>query len=172
LRRTAALLLAACATLAGAQPKTDWEQREEERSWREGAPRMPAYPKDADLIEFRVSAGSDFRFFVDASSLAVGADGVVRYTLVARSPSGANNVSYEGIRCKTGEYRVYARGHPDGTWAERPSEWRSIEPRTMQRWHQALRREYFCPQNSPIADAAEGIDALRRGGHPNRRYSD
>jgi hypothetical protein len=30
-----------------------------------------------------------------------------------------------------------------------------------------LWREYFCPHAIAIDDTAEGIDALRRGGHPH-----
>jgi len=148
--------------------KSDWEIEQEEKNWREGEFRVPAYPKAADLIEFFVSAASSFRFFIDRASLSVGKDGVVRYTLVARSPSGAENVSYEGIRCRSGIYKVYAYGRADGTWSERPGGWRPIEPRSVQRWHNELRRDYFCHQNMPIHDAREGIEALRRGGLSRR----
>lgn len=150
------------------QHKSDWEIEQEEKNWREAGIRVPAYPKQADLIEFFVSAASSFKFFIDRASLSVGKDGVVRYTLVARSPSGAENVSYEGIRCGAGIYKVYAHGRADGTWSERPGEWRPIEPKSVQRWHNELRREYFCRQSSPIHDAKEGIEALRRGGLSRR----
>lgn len=36
-------------------------------------------------------------------------------------------------------------------------------PRSVQRWHNELYREYFCPQREPIASAAEGLQALRTG---------
>ena len=91
---------------------------------------------------------------------------MVRYTLVGRSPSGTENVSFEGIRCKTGEYRVYALGRADRTWSARASQWKPVEPKTANRQHQALRRQYFCPVNSIIQTAEEGVSALRLGGHP------
>jgi hypothetical protein len=97
--------------------------------------------------------------------LAPGPDGVVRYTLVARSPSGVSNVSFEGIRCSTNSYRVYALGN-DGAWSAKESDWRPIEPRSVQRWHLELRSNYFCPGNVAIYSVAEGLNALRRGGHP------
>ena len=167
MKRLAAIALAAHAVSGVAQSKNDWEIELERRGWKESEYKLPAPPKPADLIEFFVSSATDFRFFVDPQSLSVGNDGVVRYTLVARSPSGAENVTYEGIRCSEGWLRVYAYGRPGGGWSERDSEWRPIEPKTVQRWHNALRREYFCPMRVPIFDPAEGIDALRRGGHPN-----
>jgi hypothetical protein len=117
LKRLAALALAAHAVLGVAQPKSDWEIEVERRGWKESEYNLPAPPKPADVIEFFVSSATDFRFFVDPQSLSVGKDGVVRYTLLARSPSGAENVTFEGIRCSEGWLRVYA-GRGRG-WSER-----------------------------------------------------
>ena len=167
MKRLPALPLALCAGLALGQPKTDWELEVERRGWTEGEYKVPARPKPEDLIEFYVSAATDFRFFVDPQSLSVGNDGVVRYTLLARSRSGVENVTYGGIRCSAARYRIYAVGRSGGGWTERESDWRPIEQNTAQRSHHALWSEYFCPQRIPIFDVAEGIDALRRGGHPN-----
>ena len=167
MRGLLALPLALWAGLVAGQPKSDWELEAERRGWKEGEYKLPGQPKSQDLIEFYVSASTDFRFFVDSQSLSVGKDGVVRYTLLARSPSGVENVTYEGIRCAAGSFRVYALGRAGGSWAERDSDWRPIEAKTMQRSHHALWKEYFCPHRVPIFDVAEGIDALRRGGHPN-----
>ena len=149
--------------------KSDWEEANEARNWREQDYSLPAYPKEENLIEFFVSAASCFRFFVDADSLSVTDDGVVRYTLVARSEGGAENVSFEGIRCSAGTYRIYATGHRGGTWSPRPTEWRPIDPKSVARWHQALRREYFCPKGMRLQSAAEGVEALRNGRHPASR---
>lgn len=126
----------------------------------------PPFPRQEDRLPFFVSAASDIRFFVDRPSIAVGADGVVRYTLIAVSPLGVENVSFEGVRCKSGEHKTYAIGRADGGWSLREGQWK----RATQRWQQALRVEYFCPQDIPIATAAEGVDALRRGGHPNKGH--
>ena len=145
--------------------KSNWEEEQEKLNWKETDLSLPPYPKDAELIEFAVSSGATFRFFVDPASLSIGPDGVVRYTLVARSPSGVSNISYEGIRCNSKSYKVYARG-TGGRWTPRQGEWREIEARTIQRWHNVLYSEYLCPRNRPIETAAEGADALRRGGHP------
>jgi len=129
---------------------------------------LPAYPAAARLVRFFVSSASDFAFYVDADSLSAGADGVVRYALVARSPQGAESVSFEGIRCRTREVRIYATGRADRSWSRRDQPWRRIEPRNVQRWHNALEAEYFCVGGIPIQSAAEGLEALQRGGHPRR----
>jgi len=96
----------------------------------------------------------------------VGKDGVVRYVLVARSPDGVQNVSFEGMRCASAEHRVHAFGRPDGSWSAARVGWRPLDAPSVQRRHSTLYREYFCPQNEPIRDAAEGVRALEQGGHP------
>src|SRR5205823_1385222 len=85
----------------------------------------PPYTRPADLIEFYVSPTAEFKYFVDASSLSVGADRIVRFTLVARSPSGVDNVSYEGMRCPR-ENRLYAVARAGGSWSSRDSDWREF----------------------------------------------
>ena len=153
---------------ANPSAKSDWERAREGQGLDAGEPEvaLPA-PPSGGLIEFPVSTGTSFRFFIDPASLSVGADGTVRYVLVARSPAGVDNVSYEGIRCGVpGMVRVYAHGH-SGRWTRNAaSQWKEIEAKSIQRWHSVLRSAYFCPTRYPIQSAAEGIDALRRGGHP------
>jgi len=128
---------------------------------------LPALPRQENLVEFYVSATASNHFFIDAASLSVGPDRVVRYTLVVKTAGGATNISFEGIRCGSGEYKMFAMGHSDGTWARaRADDWRPIENKPMNRHHAALNREFFCPDGLPLADAAEGVDALRRGKHP------
>ena len=55
--------------------------------------------------------------FVDEASVHYGSDDVIRYTMVIVSPSGARNVTFEGMRCETGERRLYAFGRADGSWS-------------------------------------------------------
>jgi len=162
------LLAGAAATCALAQPKSDWEIKLEERDWKEGDIKLPAYPKQEDLIEFELLGTANFRYFVDGASLIAGEDGAVRYTLVARSGSGVENVSFNGLRCKTRAHKVYATGHADKTWAEaRNSDWKDIQLKAATRMHALLMRDFFCPGGLPIMSRKEGIDALRNGIHPD-----
>jgi hypothetical protein len=168
------LLLCALAALAAQAAGPAGAQRRDEEPAQEALQaevRLPAYPKADGLIEFQVSGAGSFRFFVDPASLTLESGGEVRYTLVARSPAGLDNVSYEGTRCGVGAIRVYARGN-DGRWDARQSERRDVEPRSVQRWHFELRRSYFCPLGSVIVSVQEGLDALRRGGHPALRSTE
>jgi hypothetical protein len=150
------------------QAPSDWEREQAERDWRESAFTLPAYPGPESLVPFFVSSASSFSFSIDGATLSATEDGVVRYVLVARSAQGSESVSFEGLRCSKGEYRIYATGQADRSWTPSRSTWRPIDPRSVQRWHQALYKEYFCPLGNPINSAAEGLDALRRGGHPRR----
>jgi hypothetical protein len=162
------LWAASVASPAAAQTQSDWERARGDRDWKESEVGLPDPPTSGALIEFFVSAGSNFRFFIDRASISVGTDGVVRYTLVARSPSGAENTSYEGIRCSSASYKVYAVGQGAG-WSRARSDWKPIEAKSVQRWHQALRDEYFCPFNVLVSSAAQAVEHLRRGGHPDFR---
>lgn len=144
---------------------SNYEEEQEKLRWKEGDVPLPPYPGDADLIEFQVSSSAAFRFFIDPASLSVGPDGIVRYTLVARSPSGVANISYEGIRCSTKAFKVFARG-AGGRWSPSQGDWRAIEVKTIQRWHNVLYWEYLCPNHRPIDTAAEGVQALQQGIHP------
>ena len=148
--------------------KSDWETEQEKRDWRESDTPAPPAPGTGALLPFFVSSASDYRFFVDAASIAPGSDGVVRYTLVVRSPLGAETVTYEGIRCAASEVKTYATARPDGSWSVRPGNWRRIEARSVQRWHYVLSEEFFCPRKLAIRSNAEGVNALKRGGHPDR----
>jgi hypothetical protein len=173
LRQSLAFVLSVVALTAAAQQqhKSDWEEKYEERLREqrlldESVKMLPAFPKRENLIEFTVSAASDFRFFVDAASLSV-SDGAVRYTIVARSPSGVENIAYEGLRCDTRQYRMYATGRPDGTWVARLTPWRDYPRATAVSWQHTLAGQYFCPSNrETVANEKEAAEALRAGGHP------
>jgi hypothetical protein len=127
------------------------------KSWQEIALQLPAPPAPENLLPFAVGATATQSFAIDAKSLTVGSDGVVRYTLVATSPGGAKSISYEGIRCESFERKLYAFGHPNGTWSRsRRDKWEPI-PRVVRNFqHATLAREYFC-QDKQVADNAEKI---------------
>lgn len=147
-----------------------WEEDPDAPKWQEIEAALPEFPKEDDLLEFYVSAVTPNRFFVDGKSISVGADGVVRFVLVIKTAGGATNVSFEGIRCGTIEYRLYATGRSDGTWVKaRASEWKRIENKPINRHHAALSRDYFCPSAVPIGNPEEGCTALKRGKHPEAK---
>ncbi len=157
-----------CTSVSGLAAGFDNEY--EEKRWEEVEAQLPAFPNPDSLDAFFVSAASDNKFMVDRESITVGVDGVVRYTLVVLSPSGGQNVSYDGLRCSTAERRLYAFGRSDKTWSKaRSNQWAKIQESTLNRQHAALYFEYFCPNGSIVRDADEARMALRFGGHPARK---
>ena len=128
---------------------------------------LPQYPKPENYLPFQVSATTPFDFFVDAKSVSVGADGVVRYSVIAKSRDGGLNVSFEGMRCSGREFRVYAFGRSDHTWSEvRSSRWETIRADSRNAQRAVLYSDFFCPGSVGIATAEEGLRALNSGGNP------
>lgn len=158
----ALLMLAGCSTRPAEQ--SDWERQQGRPAPAETDVELPAYPLASRLVEFEKGSGGAFRLFIDPATLSVGKDGVVRYVLVARSSSGAENVTYEALRCDTAEFRFYAFGRPDGTWARSRTGWRPLQ--TAQTRQFVLYSDYFCPQRVAIRNTAEGVRALEENGHP------
>ena len=116
----------------------------QEKEFKEIEVAMPPFPEESRLLEFRLRRNSANRFYVDRDSISVGADRVVRFSAVIKSASGALNTSYEGIRCKTSEYKIYAYGVKNGEWSNaRDSRWRQIE-RSSVDYHFTLYKDYFC----------------------------
>jgi hypothetical protein len=146
----------------------EFDRDYDEKGWGEIETQLPAAPKADNLLPFFVSATTDNKFMVDRESISVAVDGVVRYTLVVVSSSGAQNVSYEGLRCASAERRLYAFGRSNATWSKaRANQWLRIEESTLNRHHAALYWEYFCPNGVVVRDAEEARMALRSGGHPS-----
>jgi hypothetical protein len=137
---------------------------EDAEPWKEAEVAYPAPPQSSDLLRFYVSATTPNAFLLDTRTLSVGQDGVVRYVLVVRSPRGAENVTFEGIRCASGERRLYAIGQRDGTWvASRNKAWERISFNTYNRPQAALAQDYFCDGTTSVADLDEIRRRLERG---------
>ncbi|TFW09485.1 hypothetical protein E4K72_05780 [Oxalobacteraceae bacterium OM1] len=135
---------------------------DQEKPWEEIAVQLPAQPRPENLLPFETGPLSTYRFAIDAKSLSVGSDGVVRYTLVANSSGGATNVSYEGIRCATYERKLYAFGHPDGKWSRsRRDQWERIASAGPNAQHAALFQDYFCEGKTVAGTPERMIDRLR-----------
>lgn len=134
-----------------------------EKEFKEDVLNLPAYPDDAALIEFRPRGYSKNRFYVDRNSVSLGADWVVRYTAVIKSPSGVANISYEGLRCKTSEYKVYAYGTRNGTWTNaREPKWQDVGSTTAN-FRYSLRVDYLCDSEAVGGRNAKDLIARLKG---------
>lgn len=124
---------------------------------------LPAAPVNENLLPFYVSPNATMNFAVDPLSVSVTPDGVIRFTLVITSTEGARNVSYEGIRCKTAEKKLYATGKADGTWSpSRNDAWSRIRDTGANRQHAALFSDYFCELGGVAGNAAAIIKRMRQ----------
>lgn len=161
------ILLCFLPVAAYAQQKGFEYEFDHEKPWVELQTQLPAYPDPENLLQFDAGPASTNLHYVDAPSITVGEDDVVRFTLVIKSPQGAMNVSYEGIRCQTAEKRTYAYGRNDKTWARaRMSKWMDLENIAQNYAQRALYRYFFCPGVSMVKDSEEAIAALKAGIHP------
>ncbi len=163
-RRSCVVLALACAALVStAQAQTilpdnpDWAEAE--------APPPPALNLDK-LLTVDVDPRGSLRYGVDASSLSIGKDGVVRYVMVAQS-SGAMTAMYEGLRCTTAEYKVYAR-YNNGQWTPVASpEWRSVRASSRIQHPLAFARQGGCDNKAQPTTVREIIQRLRSTGLPH-----
>lgn len=139
-------------------------------AWKEQDVSLPAYPDGQQYVEVPLQlAGSDLRMFIQEPSLAVGADGVTRYVLMLRSPSGTENLFYEGIRCAKKEWRGYAYGTSAGEWqALGDTPWQLIRDLGVERYRMTLYRYYFCDPISGPLSPRKALGRIRYGAPSTR----
>jgi hypothetical protein len=173
LRALAALLVALPVPAPAQSPSTGVRDRaadaidfDADKDKAESEATLPPAPQAANLIRFDPGRPGSMSYFIDAASLSVSADGIVRFTSIAKGEGASQNVAYEGIRCATRERKTYAYGRSDGSWsALRDPQWSTMRgPSDGYRF--ALYQDYFCPSRGIIRSPEEGIAALKRGGHP------
>ena len=134
--------------------------------WKEDTvPPPPAFSLSG-LIDIEMPRGSSVKMGVDPKTIALNHDtGIVRYVVVARGPS-AVNATYEGIRCATGEFRIYARKVQDGEWTpSTETEWKSMmgQSNIMVRHPLQLARGGMCLGSTLRRTAKEIVRELQTG---------
>ena len=173
MRVSAIVIVALLAQPAGAQwSGWDYDNDRPMEQLKELEVKLPSYPADDDLVAFDAGGASAHDFYIDSKALAIGEDGVVRYTLVVKTSGGATNVTYEGIRCDLRQVKVYASGRPDRTWVpSRSPQWTRIAVQQLNNHHRVLFGEYFCAgktSKTPVARKEEALDLLRYGSKRNQ----
>jgi CNP1-like family len=161
-------LLAGCSS-AGKQPTNKDDSAfayllDRQSNWVENkVDTLPPLPQESNLLPFDVSGNTPLQFAVDRTSLSVGSDGVVRYTVVVTSPSGARNVNYEGIRCDTYEWRLYAGLNADHNgWDQTvANSFTRIENGALNAYHAALYQDYMCANKLPTGSAKQIVENIR-----------
>jgi hypothetical protein len=157
-RLSVCALLLACSGLASAQFTAD------DPDWKEAdVPPPPAFDlKRLMFVEF--NSASQLKWGVDPASIKISSDGIIRYVVVAQSPSGAVNAMYEGIRCNKAEFRRYARHHPTNGWVNATdSNWTALRQSSLSKHPLALAKLGLCDGAAAPSSADHAIRALRAG---------
>ncbi len=131
----------------------DWKEQD--------APPPPAFELKR-LVAFDVSPNSSLKWGFDPETMKIGADSIIRYVVVAQSPSGAMNAMYEAVRCSTGEVKVYARYNKDSGWVTiKEPQWSSM--RSQVSIH-ALRlaNQGMCTGAAPASSVREVVKSTQR----------
>lgn len=119
-------------------------------------------PKPENLRFFRPSAETQLKFAVDSKSLRIGKDGVLRYVVVISNPSGTQQMKYEGIRCETFEYKVFATLQENNEWKPSPnSDWKKIPNQGYNQYQATLGRTGFCAGESANSNFNQIFETLR-----------
>lgn len=141
---------------------------EDDPSWQEQEVSIPGLPGSDAWFAFDARTLSAHRYFIDLASLSVGNDGVVRYVLLVESEAGVRNIRFEGMRCSTREWRLYATARRDGSWVKSRNEtWEKLRDGASGRHRVTLFADYFCPGGVIARDVRELEAAFRQGGHPD-----
>lgn len=130
----------------------------EETEWKETeVPPAPAFDVNK-LVTFDVAASSTLVYGVDPATIQISPkDSLIRYVMVASSPSGARSVLYEGIRCATGEFKTYARYSSDGKWiAATDPQWKSMYQNSPSKHALRLAQAGVC-DNAVVAPSVSSI---------------
>ncbi len=137
--------------------RADWKEDE--------VPPPPAY-STSGLIEIEMSRAASVKMGIDPKTISINHDtGIVRYVVVARGPS-ALNASYEGIRCATGEFRIYARQTEGNPWTPSDdSPWRSMrgQHNVMVQHPFWLARNGICVGTGVRQNVADMVRELKSG---------
>lgn len=146
----------------------EYEFDDNAKTWQEIQTRLPPYPKAENLVEFPVSAATRNRYYIDYDSISVGTDGVVRYSVLIRSPAGAETLNFEGMRCETGERKLYAFGRQDGqgggAWSRnRYAKWEPVPARLAVSHQRELFFHYLCTVDT-AGDLKKIRYAVKQGG--------
>ena len=129
--------------------------------WSEGdVPPAPAW-SERDLIDADLP-GRGVRVGIDPATITPDIKtGVVRYVAVARGVA-AVNASYEGIRCATGDWRVYARQIPGENWASASGGWQEMrDARSPHAWWFA--KTGICEAHAMRSDARDILRLFKNG---------
>ena len=129
---------------------------------REGEAMMPAALRQWPRCVRSTSVRLPNAFFCRRGQRRRRADGGCATPCRGRTRGGAENVSFEGIRCATFERRIYASGRKDDLGGAENSAWQPIVESGYNRPRAALAHDYFL-RRSLVSRATTSMRCARRG---------
>ena len=169
----ASLALAACASsgepVQGCRDTPDSESNcrpassyvDESEQWKEASVSLPALPAADDLVPIDAPNGrANVDYMVDRKSVSRGADGVMRYTVMVRSATGAENLFFEGIRCATNQVRQYAYAASEGGFRAIDADWKPAASRGVRGYQEYLLNHIMCDAQGYAWDPQRVVEAL------------
>jgi hypothetical protein len=141
--------------------------------WKEGSTAsLPPYPDDSSLLKYSTNQ-TGMTYLVDKKSIDPGRKNIVRLTIVARSPSNARTVFYEGYHCGTKRYKRYAVAGSKGPLMllDNP-QWQVIIDTPDERFRKELLDLILCTQLYTAAPTNIIIDRLKYQTYRDDSYDD
>lgn len=149
-----AALLAAGSALAQVTPAEDPDWKESE------VPAPPAFDVKK-LIRIDMERLVELRYGVDPASITINKEGVTRYVMVTTNAEGTVAAMYEGLRCATGEVKIYGRFN-EGQWRAIPNpEWRTLFDNPSVRHSLSFARQGACSGTAPPNTVADLVRNLK-----------
>ena len=164
-RSLTASAVAFASSLAMAAPPNNYAQEVE---WVEAeVPDAPAF-KTTDGIAIDMPRHVSVKVAVDPATLAIGADGVVRYVAYMTNLSGSVSAVYEGIRCTTDEVKTYARwSSSSGQWTRTTEpQWKEINSNLPSKHAFAIARQGACDNHMTRNSVTDTVRALKQVSKP------
>lgn len=117
-------------------------------------------PDHKNIKGLLITIGSPLFFGIDTTSIQLGSDNVMRYIMAIKNPSGTQQIKYEGIRCDTLEYKVFAHVDPEGKWVLENTDWKIIPKGGYNQYQSTLAWNGFCVGNGPNTNNSDVLRQL------------
>lgn len=126
--------------------------------WKELQVQPPATFRVDKLVPIEMPRYVTVKLGVDPDTLTLSEDGIVRYVVVALSDSGNVNAAFEGIWCRAGEVKTYARAGNDMKWNAVPDpQWKNFSDSQPSMHALALARQGVCDGRSASGHSPQAI---------------
>ncbi|MFT5174528.1 MAG: hypothetical protein ACI8W7_002715 [Gammaproteobacteria bacterium] len=134
----------------------------DEPEWKETTFALPPLPRAEDLRSIDAfEANKNYDYLLDRASISGGSDGVMRYSVVVRSPSGKQNIFHEGIRCLTTEARTLAYASTTGVFVRSTSSaWKTAADSGVRGYQSYLAHVIMCDRHGHEWTADKAVAAL------------